>query len=81
MAFIKKVQIEDMKKEKYFTEVSANEDGIVRVCNRKEGAVKGFSSFVQLQIETDDEDAYVSLRDEQVDELIEALRIAKTVIE
>ena len=38
-------------------------------------------AFVQLQIETDDEDAYVSLRDEQVDELIEALRIAKTVIE
>ncbi len=70
-----------MKKEKYFTEVSTNGCGIVRVVNRHESAVKGFPIFVQLQIERGSEYVYAYLLDEQVDELIEALRIAKTVVE
>lgn len=69
-----------MKKQKYFTELRVNGDGIVHVYNRRENFFKGTTSFVQLQIITNDGYAYVDLRDEQVDELIEALRKGKNVI-
>lgn len=68
-----------MEKKKNYKEISTNGPATIRVYNRMESIVKGFPTSVQLQISSD-ESTYAYLRDEQVDELIEALQKAKQVM-
>ncbi|NDV81348.1 hypothetical protein [Bacteroides sp. 51] len=68
-------------KTKHFTEVSVSGGCLVRICNRTKGNLV-FSGNPQLQIEDEDGfEQYVNLSNEQIDEIIEALQLAKQLVE